>query len=37
MNMPPLPYLERIPGVSTEALRACYADPDVWDGFDPGS
>jgi hypothetical protein len=35
MNMPPLPYLERIPGLSTSALEPCYADPEVWDGFDP--
>lgn len=35
MNMPPLPYLRRIPGLSTEALEACYADPSVWEGFDP--
>ena len=36
MNMPPLPYLERIPGLSTETLKPCYADPGVWEGFDPG-
>src|SRR5688572_28640246 len=35
MNMPPLPYLERIPGLSTETLKACYADPAVWEAFDP--
>lgn len=35
MNMPPLPYLRRIPGVQTEKLEACYADPGVWEGFDP--
>src|SRR5216684_1167517 len=35
MNMPPLPYLERIPGVSAKACRACYTDPTVWDSFDP--
>ena len=35
MNMPPLPYLERIPGLSTETLEACYADPGVWKDFDP--
>ena len=36
MNMPPLPYLARIPGVSVEATcRSCYTDPSVWDGFDP--
>jgi hypothetical protein len=36
MNMPPLPYLKRIPRLSTEMLEPCYADPGVWDGFDPG-
>ncbi len=36
MNMPPLPFLRRIPGLATEPLRDCYAHPDVWDGFDPG-
>jgi hypothetical protein len=35
MNMPPLPYLKRIPGLSTETLEPCYAAPRVWDGFDP--
>ena len=35
MNMPPLPYLKRIPGLSTEGLEACYADPAVWKEFDP--
>jgi len=35
MNMPPLPYLARIPGISTKELRSCYTDPTVWDSFDP--
>src|SRR5688572_6817209 len=35
MNMPPLPYLARIPGVETDKLRACYTDAQVWDAFDP--
>jgi hypothetical protein len=35
MNMPPLPYLKRIPGVSADAHRHCYTDPTVWDRFDP--
>ncbi|MGQ0653398.1 MAG: hypothetical protein ACT4P4_14210 [Betaproteobacteria bacterium] len=34
MNMPPLPYLARIPGVDPKACRACYADASVWDRFD---
>jgi len=36
MNIPPLPYLARIPGLATEKLRDCYTDPAVWDSFDPG-
>ena len=35
MNMPPLPYLKRLPGLSTDSLVGCYTDPEVWDGFDP--
>ena len=35
MNMPPLPYLARIPGVAVDACRACYADASVWDVLDP--
>jgi hypothetical protein len=34
MNMPPLPYLKRIPGIQTAAVASCYADPGVWEGFD---
>jgi hypothetical protein len=35
MNMPPLPYVKRIPGLDYEALRPAYTDPTVWDSFDP--
>src|SRR5271154_731483 len=35
MNMPPLPYVKRIPGLNYDALRAAYTDPTVWDSFDP--
>ncbi len=35
MNMPPLAYLKRIPGLSTDSLAGCYASPEVWDAFDP--
>ena len=35
MNMPPLPYLARIPGILVDSCRDCYTDPTVWDGFDP--
>jgi len=36
MNMPPLPYLKRIAGLNTDALRDCYTDATVWDNFEPG-
>ena len=35
MNMPPLPYVKRIPGLDYEALKPAYTDPSVWDSFDP--
>jgi hypothetical protein len=35
MNMPPLPYLARVPGIAVDACRSCYTDPTVWDSFDP--
>jgi hypothetical protein len=35
MNMPPLPYLKRLPGLNADACRSCYTDPTVWDHFDP--
>ncbi len=35
MNMPPLPYMRRIPGLNHDALRPAYTDPTVWDLFDP--
>ena len=35
MNMPPLPYLKRIPGLATDGLRSCYTDATVWEEFDP--
>jgi len=36
MNMPPLSYLQRIPALKDVDLTGCYADPTVWDGFEPG-
>ena len=36
MNMPPLTYLQRIPGLKTDALQACFTDATVWNGFEPG-
>jgi hypothetical protein len=35
MNMPPLPYLKRIPGLATDQLRPAYTDAAVWDSFAP--
>jgi hypothetical protein len=35
MNMPPLPYLARVPRIPIGSLRASYTDAGVWDGFDP--
>jgi hypothetical protein len=35
MNMPPLPYLARLPGVDVKALRTAFTDATVWDSFDP--
>ena len=36
MNMPPKPYLARIPGVDVSTLTGCYTDDTVWDSFEPG-
>ncbi len=35
MNMPPLPYLARIPGIDAAKCAGSYTDPSVWDSFDP--
>ena len=34
MNMPPLAYLRRIPGLDADALKPAYTDPSVWNNFD---
>jgi len=36
MNMPPLPYVKRIPGLDIEPLKTAYTDPTVWNSFEPG-
>ena len=36
MNMPPLPYMRRIPGIDAELLKPAYTEPAAWDDFDPG-
>ena len=33
MNMPPLPYIKRIPGLDYKALEPAYTDPRVWDSM----
>jgi len=35
MNMPPLPYLKRIPGLDTDQLKSAFTDWTVWQNFDP--
>src|SRR3954471_21139457 len=36
MNMPPLPYLKRIPGLAAMDLEDAYTNAGVWDRFEPG-
>src|SRR6201987_3300315 len=35
MNMPPLAYMRRIPGLNSDLLKPAYTAPEVWDHFDP--
>lgn len=35
MNMPPLPYLKRIPGLDTTPLEPAFTDASVWERFAP--
>ncbi len=35
MNMPPLPYLKRIPTIDVKAVGDAYARTDIWEPFDP--
>src|SRR6202521_1272994 len=35
MNMPPPPFLKRLPGLAPETFGRCYTDPTVWESFDP--
>ena len=37
MNMPPLPYVRRIPGLDHDALKPAYTDANVWNSFDPAT
>jgi ketopantoate reductase PanE/ApbA-like protein len=36
MNMPPLPYLKRIPALADMKLEEAYTNAQVWDRFEPG-
>ncbi len=36
MNMPPLPYLKRIPALENIDLNQAFTNAQVWDRFDPG-
>ena len=36
MNMPPPPYLRRIPGLQVDSLSECFTDMALWEQFDPG-
>lgn len=35
MNMPPMPFLARLPGVDTGLIEHCYTDVGVWKQFNP--
>jgi hypothetical protein len=35
MNMPPMPYLARIPGIDPALCTESFTDASIWEGFDP--
>ena len=35
MNMPPLAYLRRLPGLDVGPLAPAFSNPGIWDDFDP--
>ena len=37
MNMPPLPFIKRIPGLEYKSLESAYTDARIWDSFDPAN
>lgn len=37
MNMPPLAFLKRIPGIESEAIETAYTDARIWQRFSPGA
>jgi len=36
MNMPPLAFLKRIPGINIDRISEAYSDPAIWAPFQPG-
>jgi hypothetical protein len=36
MNMPPPPYVKRIPGIDPAACSESFTDGSAWEGFEPG-
>ncbi len=36
MNMPPLPFLARVPGLDTAKIHGAFTDPACWEGLVPG-
>lgn len=36
MNMPPLSYMKRLPGINAKSITSCYKDASVWEKFEPG-
>ena len=36
MNMPPLPYLKRIPALANMELEEAYTNAQIWERFEPG-
>ncbi len=35
MNMPPLPFMQRLPGITKSDIAHCYADATVWEPIPP--
>ncbi len=36
MNMPPLAYMKRLPGVDAASVESCYKEAGIWADFEPG-
>ena len=37
MNMPPPPYLRRLPGLDVDGIEDAFSAPRIWDAFTPGN